>query len=196
MHVPATERRQQLIEAAVRLMARDGMDAATLRAIAKEAGAPLATVHYCFTDKDELMSAASEHWLGELVGSMTGDVISQGGLRATVKEMADQWWADLERNPANVLAQHELDLWAIRGTEHQALAKSIYPRYVQALTSVFTRALHSAGEQSSIPPELLARAFLAILDGASFQYLANPESRKARDLLHLLIDALLLASGV
>jgi hypothetical protein len=53
-----------------------------------------------------------------------------------------------------------------------------------------------AGEKSSIPRELLARAFLAILDGASFQYLANPESRKARDLLYLLIDALLLASGV
>jgi AcrR family transcriptional regulator len=177
-------------------MARDGVDGATLRAIAKEAGAPLATVHYCFTDKDELMSAASEHWLRELVGSMTGDVMPEGGLRATVKEMADRWWADLERNPPNVLAQHELDLWAIRGTEHQALATSIYPRYVEALTNLFSRTLQSAGEESSIPPELLARAFLAVLDGASFQYLANPESGKARDLLYFLIDALLLASGV
>ena len=70
MHVPATVRRLQLIEAAVRLMARDGMDGATLRAIAKEAGAPLATVHYCFTDKDELMSAASEHSLKSVATSI------------------------------------------------------------------------------------------------------------------------------
>jgi len=52
--VAAHDRRQQLIEAAIRVAERDGIAATTTRRIATEAGASLATVHYCFRSKQEL----------------------------------------------------------------------------------------------------------------------------------------------
>lgn len=193
MRVPASERRQQLIEAAVRLMWRDGVEKATLRAIAKEAGAPLASVHYCFTDKDELMQAAVEHWLGELVGSITEDIEVEGGLRSVVRRIADGFWLSLEMNPPNVLAQLELVLWAIREGGHNGLAQSIYARHEQVLGDVFARALSCAGEQSSVPTEQIARAFVGALDAGSLQFLADPTSTNPREVFDLMINSLLAA---
>ena len=66
MRVPAEERKEQLIAATVELMRRKGVQSVTIRAIAKEANAPLATAHYCFSGKDELMDAAAEAWLKNL----------------------------------------------------------------------------------------------------------------------------------
>ena len=47
-------------------MRREGVQSVTMRTIAKEANAPLATAHYCFSNKEELMDAAAEAWLKNL----------------------------------------------------------------------------------------------------------------------------------
>src|SRR6478752_1965391 len=52
---PDDGRRAQLIEAATRVVAREGVAAATTRRIAQEAGVPHGLVHYWFTGKDELL---------------------------------------------------------------------------------------------------------------------------------------------
>ena len=52
MRVPAAERKDQLIQATVELMRRDGVQRLNLRAIADEAGASLASVHYCFDGQE------------------------------------------------------------------------------------------------------------------------------------------------
>lgn len=56
-HVPLEQRRSELVETAVRVMARDGAWALTTRAVAAEAGVPHGTVHYAFSSKDELLRA-------------------------------------------------------------------------------------------------------------------------------------------
>ncbi len=55
--MPVAERREQLIGAAITVASRDGIEAATVRAVAAEAGVSLGVVHYCFQDKSELMRA-------------------------------------------------------------------------------------------------------------------------------------------
>lgn len=196
MRVPAVLRRQQLIEAAVRLMGRDGVEKTSLRAIAREAGAPLASVHYCFDSRDELMREAVEYWLAELVGTLVEDVNIESGLRATVKRIADGFWTSLEANPPNVLAQLEVALWAMRGESHLALSRGIYPRYGEVLGNLFDRACAAAGETPLISPVLLARSFVGIIDAASLQYLADPASAAPRQIYDLMINSLLDAAGI
>lgn len=191
MGVPMRERRQQLIEAAVRLMWREGVEQANLRAIAKEASAPLASVHYCFTDKDELMQAAVQHWLQELVGSLAEEVQIEQGVRAVVLRIADDFWAALEQNPPNVLAQLELALWSMRGSAHEALATVIYPQYAQVLGKVFERAMLAHGDQITVPIEQLARSVVGILDAGSMQFLADRDPAPSRAMFSFLIDAVL-----
>src|SRR4051812_47723286 len=52
----AAQRRELLVEAAIRVMTRDGVARATTRAIAQEADMPLGVFHYAFRSKQELMA--------------------------------------------------------------------------------------------------------------------------------------------
>ena len=53
----ALERRQQLINAAIEVIADVGLEATTTRKVAEQSGLPLSSVHHTFTDKDELICA-------------------------------------------------------------------------------------------------------------------------------------------
>lgn len=55
--ISAGERREQLVAAALRVMRRDGIAAASTRAICAEAGMPHGAFHYCFHSKKELYAA-------------------------------------------------------------------------------------------------------------------------------------------
>ena len=54
--IPAPERRAALARAARTVIARDGLQAATTRAIVAEADMPLASFHYAFASRDELLA--------------------------------------------------------------------------------------------------------------------------------------------
>lgn len=56
MNAPST--RDRLIDAAFRVVARDGLDAASVKAIAAEAGVQPGLLHYHFKTKDEVLQAA------------------------------------------------------------------------------------------------------------------------------------------
>ncbi|NJP68937.1 TetR/AcrR family transcriptional regulator [Streptomyces spiramenti] len=56
-NLSAAARRDLLTQAALRVMKRDGVPAATTRAICAEAGMPHGAFHYCFRSKRELYAA-------------------------------------------------------------------------------------------------------------------------------------------
>ncbi len=68
------ERRSAILEATVTILAGDGLAAVTHRAVAREAGVPLAATTYYFSSKDEL--------LGEALDLLAEDQISRLGERA------------------------------------------------------------------------------------------------------------------
>lgn len=56
MRMAALERRERLVQAALRVIARDGVAAPTTRAIVAEADMPPASFHYVFQSRDELIA--------------------------------------------------------------------------------------------------------------------------------------------
>ena len=58
MAVDHDERRRRIAEVAIDIIAREGLDAATIRRIASEIGASLRAITHYFADKDELLLAA------------------------------------------------------------------------------------------------------------------------------------------
>ena len=83
-YVSQDDRRRQLIEAAVRVLQRDGVDHVTTRAIAAEADAPLASIHYTFGSKTDIVRAAFEHVIGELMTEFGQAVTTGNGMAAGV----------------------------------------------------------------------------------------------------------------
>ena len=58
--ISARERRQDFIEATIKVITEHGVANATTRRIAEAAGSPLASLHYVFHTKDELFCAVYE----------------------------------------------------------------------------------------------------------------------------------------
>ena len=58
--------RNQLISAAIEVVTRDGLAAATTRRISEQAGLPLGTFHYWFSNKEELFECLFEEILKEI----------------------------------------------------------------------------------------------------------------------------------
>jgi TetR/AcrR family transcriptional regulator, regulator of biofilm formation and stress response len=57
----AQGRREQILEAALRIIGRSGRQAITHRAVAEEAGVPLGSTTYYFDSRDDLLRQALEH---------------------------------------------------------------------------------------------------------------------------------------
>lgn len=195
MRVSSADRKDQLISATVELMRREGVQYVTMRAIAKEANAPLAAAHYCFSDKSELMDAAAEAWLKNL-NRYSSDVPVHLGLRKAVEQVAESYWRSLEEEPASLLAEIELILWATRNAASSALAAKIYPAYEVELGNLFTSAAQNNGDQCRMDAATLVRSFLMIYDGAVLQYMTDPKATDHRANFFMVLDALLTKAGV
>ena len=66
-----TDRREALVEAALRVMARDGLAAGTTRAVVAEAGMSLASFHYAFASRDELLAELVRRVVGRELAAAT-----------------------------------------------------------------------------------------------------------------------------
>src|SRR3954453_2186359 len=57
----AQGRREQILDATLRVIGREGREAVTHRAVAEEAGVPLGSTRYYFDSRDDLLGQALEH---------------------------------------------------------------------------------------------------------------------------------------
>jgi AcrR family transcriptional regulator len=196
-HIPAEQRKQDFIEAAVRVIAEQGVRGATTRKIAEAADAPLATLHYCFQTKENLFFAVFQHLAEELVVE-PADESSGTGLRdAAVKLMTNTMdWTVAHDDYAR--AQYDLYLWAMRQEGKDAgLAVQVYDLFIDQFSQVLKASLRPGEDASLIKP--LARVMLAMLDGLTMQWNGHHDKKRLRadlDLANAMIDAFLVKSEV
>jgi len=187
VRISSAVRREQLVDATIQVMREKGVQSVTMREVAKLANASLAAVHYCFKDKDDLIHAACERWLKEMLPetmrSKTG-----GGVRAAVQNMLEAWWDSLEKAPNNAHAQFELFLWAVRNSDR--IRQLMYPLYLNEIVSVLQQEQKDTGESCDWDLMAIARSLLVIVDGCSFQYFADPQGSNAKTLSFAMIDAI------
>lgn len=163
-HVPAEVRRQQFIEAAVTVIAREGVDGATTRRIAEVAGAPLAALHYVFQTKENLLWAVFEE-LGELLRADFESMEQHSqSLAVEARQLLLSMVAWGIKHPDYSRAQLEIWLWGERN--NREIASDAYSKFIGAWKDIFR------GLRGSLPEEDLesfTRVFTAIIDGLSMQ---------------------------
>lgn len=177
-HAKTIRRRQQLVEAAIRVISREGLERATTRRIAAEAGAPLGILHHAFPNKDALVDAVFRQWMNELDSYVDGLVTPGCGIEVGVRKLLlgflDYFEADLEM----AAAQYELLLWARRAATAPALGVYAYEGFVDVIHAALRRAAPGPTE----PASFREAAWLLInsLDGVALQYLSNGDVDAAR----------------
>lgn len=174
-HVPTEVRRQQFIDAAIAVIAREGVDGATTRRIADEAGAPLATLHYCFQTKENLLWAVFEH-LAERVRT---DLERASAPGQTVADIAchlldDVVESSIESRAAS-RAQIEIWLWAERNDSEFAIR--IYALFIDASKEYFRKAKTPLPEDQL---ETVTRIVIAIVDGLIMQLITHGDEKMFR----------------
>ena len=135
--IPPAVRRELLLDAAFRVIARSGVQAATTRAICAEADMPLASFHYVFESQQELMR--------ELVNR----VIEGAGDIDRFPELTDDMYRNVELmllstfewaadHPNEELAYYELCNYALRTPGMEDFG----PRRIDFALGLIVRAFH------------------------------------------------------
>jgi AcrR family transcriptional regulator len=198
--VPQVEtavRRRRFVTAARAALARDGVAGTSLRAVAAEAGVPLATMQYAFPTKEQLLRAVIEDVTDEIAQVLKDSARSDRGLEYAIRDGLRTFWARLVTDHHGLqLMQYELTTHSVRAYGQQGLARRQYERYAAVVAEWCELAANQAGETSAVPFDQLARLAVASIDGLILQHICDPdEARSARD-LEMTVDMLVAASGV
>lgn len=178
--IPPDQRRDELVAAAVRVIARSGVAGATTRAVAAEAGMPLGAIHSVFGSQDDLMRAVVQAVTDEerLTAEIrTADATSlEAALRSGLESYVDL----LEADPQRELALLELALFA-RRQDPDGQMRDQWRTYYATARDLLRYAATLTGTEWTTPVEALARHLVAVLDGMTTTWLADHDSAAARE---------------
>ncbi|MEV0485022.1 TetR family transcriptional regulator [Streptomyces sp. NPDC050508] len=166
------ERRQRIIDAAIRVVGEKGIAGLSHRSVAAEADVPLGSTTYHFTTLDELMVAA----LRQANEAFAKVIASRGGLEDPRTDLAGElagWMGEwLAGDRTGVELEYELYLAALRRPALRPVADE------------WTRDLAEQLARRTDP--VTARALVALIDGICLQVLLTDavyDERYAREVL-------------
>jgi AcrR family transcriptional regulator len=184
----AEVRREELIEAAVRVLLRDGVNGATTRAIAAEAGAPLASLHYCFSSREELLEEAGRRITDQAVTFVRDAFIDENDLHATVAGLLRAFWQGVEDHPEAELVGYELRQYALRQPGVRELAQHRLAHYLDVQEELLHLVADKVGITWTVPVDILTRYIHSSLDGLSLTWLVDQDSARSGQVLDLIAD--------
>lgn len=159
-----TDRRTSLLEAALRLIERDGLRALTHRAVESEAGVPHGSTTYHFGTRYDLIAAVIEHMhdldrrntepIAHQLTLMLADRSRELDLEAVIDAAID--W--VESNPQLQLARYELQLAGARDPELKRMMTECSATFRRIIEPIVVAA-------GSKRPQHHAQMVQAMLDG-------------------------------
>ncbi|HEX4702566.1 MAG TPA: TetR family transcriptional regulator [Pseudonocardiaceae bacterium] len=188
--VSADVRRRELVAAAIRVMARDGVAKTTTRAIVTEADMQLGFFHYCFRSKQELLLQVIDTINQRNVIAATA-VVGQGrGLKETLAASLRAYWQDVETNPGTHQVTYELTQYALRTPGLADVARRQYEGYLAMATEFLETAADAARVEWTTPVPVLARYVHTMLDGVTLAWIVDRDGAQAMAVLTEFADHL------
>ncbi len=167
--------REHLLDAALARFAREGIRAAALKDIARDAGATPALVHYYFGNKEQLVAAVFEERLMPVLGELT---TSFGAIDGEPKELVRGFVRGLHA----VVARHPwLPLVWVREilTEGGVLRELMIGRVAPMIPQALAARLAQAQSRRALNPDLDPRLLVVSLVGLTlFPLAAEPIWRR------------------
>ncbi len=171
------QRRRSLVEAAYHLIAERGFERLRTRDIAARAGVNIATLHYYFARKEDLIQAVVEYLLKQFMTAHLSD--SDFAMRTPLEqirgeliEMRDLWREKLEV----FIVMNELILRSLHDAaihEHLQWLEKGWHAYLEGI-------LRQGREQhlfrADLDPEQAATWLILLLKGTALHALTNPEA--------------------
>lgn len=191
--IPAPERRTALVHAALTVIAEHGVAAATTRAIVAEAGMSLASFHYAFSSRDELMAeviryVVCQEELAILGGGVTTVIPAGGTMRDFIAAGLHDYADLLRRDPQREKAMFELTHFALRSPGMAHLAEEQYERYFTLAAAALEQAAEWTGCTWDRPVADIARILVALTDGLTLAWLVTGDDAAAASIIEFAAD--------
>jgi AcrR family transcriptional regulator len=183
----AEDRRDRLVEAAIRVMTRDGVARATTRAIASEAGMPLGVFHYAFHSKQELVTRVTETIAQQSKADIDAAIFSSGtqDLYQLILAGLTAYFDHVVAHPHEHLVTYELTTAALREPELEDVARRQYDYYLKENEQLLLAAAELFGFEFTEPVAVVTRYTLSVVDGLALNWLARGNEEEAREVLRL-----------
>ncbi|UQS25956.1 TetR family transcriptional regulator [Amycolatopsis thermalba] len=188
VRMAADDRRQRFIEAAVQVIGEHGVGGATTRRIAAAANAPLASIHYCFATKQDLLVAVFQHVDALILDAVqsTGRHAGMGKAAAAFLVTACEWYT---ANPSYARAQLDLYQWMLhQGGKWSKIARTAY-RSGERKSAGILRSCMLPGEDDDLV-EPLVRLVFAIVDGLVLAWFADHDRKRMRASMDLAVKSI------
>lgn len=168
------DRREQVVRATCRVIARDGLDRTSLRAIAQELGSTTGVLTHYFRDKDALLAFVLEAIIGQLelgqldmpqgAPTLAGvERVLQGALPQD--EESETWWR----------VWLAFTLAALSNERQSVRHRALYARLRQLWTDLFSDMKSRGLLPGTINPGVEADLLLCLVDGVGVQALISPD---------------------
>ena len=173
------QRREELLEAVWRVIARDGMEGTTIRAIAKETGWSTGVLAHYFGDKDDIISSALRLAYERIAARWDAKLEGLTGIRALHELVLDNLPLDEERELETRLL---MNYWSrvIRGQDGTPPPSRRGPLLIDLLAQLAADGQEAGEVRSDEAPEDIAERLLGLIDGFSLHALLNPERLSQR----------------
>lgn len=166
-------RRDEILSATWRVIARDGLDKTTVRAIAREANCSQGILSHYFDDKDDILAKAlvmSHRRVRERTVEKTKGVRGLAALRIAMSEALP---LDDERE---IEAQIEVSFWSrvLSDDELTSLQRSEVATLRARLHGHLTEADDLGELRGGLDLDVATHELLVLIDGLSVQYVHHP----------------------
>ncbi len=184
------ERRLAFAEAAFRVIAREGIEGVTVRAIAKEAGFTTGALAHYFNSKDQVLIQASSYISIIVRGRMQDAQQQFKGLKALRRVVYEALpVSDELRGNWKVW----LGLW-LRSTKNREVGSLMERQYLEWLDRI-AMLVEGAQETGELPadldPKVVAHSIVAVVDGIGARVMmvgSDMSARQQKALVDLVID--------
>ncbi|WP_411958661.1 transcriptional regulator BetI [Paracoccus homiensis] len=172
----ADERREALLQAALRCIVRLGVEKSSIRAIADEAGVSVGLINHHYGSKEALVAAAYRHVADDLLSQIESRVAAcDGGPRERLSAFIDASFSPVVLN--ETLFRAWLAFWTLQAQspEVSAVHKERYGAYRQVLEKLFAQ-IKGDAEAGAMSPRMAAIGLSGLLDGLWLEWCLEPET--------------------
>jgi AcrR family transcriptional regulator len=185
------ERRDEILAATWRVIARDGIAKATIRAIAREAHCSAGILAHYFDDKADILGSALLLSHRRVAARMDARVAGRTGLDALRVIMLEALPLDDERD---LEAQIEISFWgrALGHPELRTVQNAEFDRFARRLRAHLAEAREHGQLRDGVDLDVAAHQLLVLIDGLSAQrvlYAGRVTAERQRQMLCALLDS-------
>lgn len=168
--------RNELLDAAERVFARDGLGGASVEAIAEEAGYSHGAIYSNFKSKEDLFFVLVEERIDARLARVYEAADSELSSGHEPLEAARRFVSMLHQERAAVLLL--VDFWnqAVRAPNAAAKFAERHARLRAIIGRVIERLVHNAGFELTLTRDQAATAVIALTNGFAIERLADPEA--------------------